>query len=213
LGVFLELSCLWRLAQMSRPDPSDVAGESCLDQKGIVMGKQRTGGMTTVGILNIIFGALFSLVFLLMILGAGFMAAAGTAMGGEDGAAVAAGGGFLMILGIAAFAINLMLFISGIGVLKVAPWGRSLSIASAGLGVVVYGTMLVAVDFSIPMFAALAYGVTLIGLCFTSSWKETFCSSEMTTPVSTPAPPEVSEPSEPSGASEASESDETREAA
>ncbi len=87
------------------------------------MGKHRTGGMTTIGILNIIFGTLFSLVFLLMILGAGFMAAAGSAMGGEDGAAVAAGGGFLMLVGIAAFAINLMLFISGIGVLKVASVG------------------------------------------------------------------------------------------
>ncbi|MHC4141176.1 MAG: hypothetical protein ACYSUF_04580 [Planctomycetota bacterium] len=57
--------------------------------------------MTAIGILNIAFGALFSLVFLLMALGAGFMAAAGNAIGGEDGAAVAAGGGFLMFVGIA----------------------------------------------------------------------------------------------------------------
>ncbi|MHC4965945.1 MAG: hypothetical protein ACYTGE_13635, partial [Planctomycetota bacterium] len=126
------------------------------------MGKQRTGGMTTIGILNIVFGALFSLVFLLMILGAGFMAAAGSAMGGEEGAAVAAGGGFLMLIGIAAFAINLMLFISGIGVLKLAPWGRTLSIACGGLGVVVYGVSIVGGDFSIPMLASLAYCVILV---------------------------------------------------
>jgi hypothetical protein len=161
--------------------------------------------MTTIGILNIIFGALFSLVFLLMILGAGFMAAAGTAMGGEEGAAVAAGGGFLMLIGIAAFAINLMLFISGIGVLKVAPWGRTLSIAYGGLGIVVYGAWLIGGDFSIPMLAALAYCVILIGTFFTPSWKAAFCSSEVTsseaTTESAPASPE------------ASESDETREAA
>ena len=153
------------------------------------MGKQRTGGMTTIGILNIIFGALFSLVFLLMILGAGFMAAAGSAMGGEEGAAVAAGGGFLMLIGIAAFAINLMLFISGIGVLKLAPWGRTLSIACGGLGVVVYGASI----------------VILISLFFTPSWKATFCSGEQLPMESAPAPPQE--------APEASESDETREAA
>ncbi|MHC4209725.1 MAG: hypothetical protein ACYTE6_00660 [Planctomycetota bacterium] len=169
------------------------------------MGKQRTGGMTTIGILNIVFGALFSLVFLLMILGAGFMAAAGSAMGGEEGAAVAAGGGFLMLIGIAAFAINLMLFISGIGVLKLAPWGRTLSIACGGLGVVVYGVSIVGGDFSIPMLASLAYCVILVSLFFTPSWKATFCSGEQLPMESAPAPPQE--------APEASESDETREAA
>ncbi|MHC4102855.1 MAG: hypothetical protein ACYS15_18220 [Planctomycetota bacterium] len=167
--------------------------------------------MTTIGILNIIFGTLFSLVFLLMILGAGFMAAAGSAMGGEDGAAVAAGGGFLMLVGIAAFAINLMLFISGIGVLKVAPWGRSLSVACGGLGVIVYSASLVAGGFSIPMLGMLAYSVVLIGLFFTPKWKTAFCSCESGQQLtdSVPATPEAP----PEAAPEASESEETREAA
>jgi hypothetical protein len=175
------------------------------------MEAQRTGTMTTIGILNLVFGALFSLVFLLMILGAGFMAAAGTAMGGEKGAEVAAGGGFLMLIGIAAFAVNLMLFISGIGVLKMAPWGRSLSIAAGGLGIVVYGASLVGSDFSIPVLAALAYCVVLISMFFTPSWKATFsgAAGELTpSPIRSP-----SLPGQDAQTSEASESEETREAA
>jgi hypothetical protein len=169
--------------------------------------------MTAIGILNIVFGALFSLVFLLMILGAGFMAAAGSAMGGDEGAAVAAGGGFLMLIGIAAFAVNLMLFISGIGVLKLAPWGRTLSIACGGLGVVVYGASLVGGDFSYPMLAALAYCVILIGLFFTPAWKATFCSGEQMPTASAPAPPSASPEELPEASPEASESEESREAA
>jgi hypothetical protein len=175
------------------------------------MGTQRTSAMTAIGVLNIVFGSLFSLVFLLMILGAGFMAAAGTAMGGQEGAAVAAGGGFLMLIGIAAFAVNLMLLISGFGVLKVAPWGRTLSIAAGGLGVVVYGASLIGSDFSIPVLAALAYCVVLVGMFFTPSWKATFGAESAGMPASSmPAPPAPSEHAETSGASE---SEETREAA
>ena len=167
------------------------------------MGEQRTGGVTTIGILNIVFGALFSLVFLLMILGAGFMAAAATAIGGEDGAAVGARGGFLMLVGIAAFAVNLMLFVSGIGVLKVAPWGRTLSLACGGLGVVAYGALLIGSSFSIPFLGMLAYSVVLIGLFFTPAWKAVFCSCESVklSTESAPASPK------------ASESEDTREAA
>ena len=163
------------------------------------MGKHRTGGMTTIGILNIAFGALFSLVFLLMALGAGFMAAAGNAIGGEDGAAVAAGGGFLMFVGIAAFAVNLMLFMGGIGVLKVAPWGRTLSLACGALGVVVYVALIIGNSVSIPYLGMLAYSFLLVGLFFMENWKNTYCSCESSLPHAESLP--------------ASESQETREAA
>jgi hypothetical protein len=163
--------------------------------------------MTAIGILNIAFGALFSLVFLLMALGAGFMAAAGNAIGGEDGAAVAAGGGFLMFVGIAAFAVNLMLFMGGIGVLKVAPWGRTLSLACGALGVVVYAALLIGSSFSIPYLGMLAYSFVLVGLFFTENWKNTFCSGESSPPHAEflPASPEP--------VPEAPESQEAREAA
>jgi hypothetical protein len=150
--------------------------------------------MTMIGILNIAFGTLFSLVFLLMALGAGFMAAAGNAIGGEDGAAVAAGGGFLMFVGIAAFAINLMLFMAGIGVLQVAPWGRTLSLACGALGVVVYVALIIGNSVSIPYLGMLAYSFVLVGLFFTESWKKTFCSSESSLPhVESLAAPESQE--------------------
>ena len=167
------------------------------------MGKHRTSGMTTIGILNIAFGALFCLVFVFMILSAGFIAAAGTAIGGEDGAAVAARGGFQMFVGIAAFAVNLMLFISGVGVLKVAPWGRTLSVACGGLGVVVYTALLIGNSLWSPYPGMLAYSVVLIGLCFTPAWKATFCSCESVQLLTESAP----------ASPEASESEETREAA
>jgi hypothetical protein len=173
------------------------------------MDKQRTGGMTTIGVLNIVFGALGSLVFLLMILGAGFMAAAGSAMGGEEGAAVATGGGLLMLIGIAAFAVNLMLFISGIGVLKLAPWGRTLSIACGGLGVIVYAASIFGGDFSLTMVGALVYSFLLVGLFFTPSWKAAFCSGQQLPTESVPAAPEAP----PEATTDAPESDETREAA
>jgi hypothetical protein len=163
------------------------------------MGERRTGGMTTIGILNIVFGAMFSLVFLMMFLGAGFMAAAGNAIGGEDGAAVAAGGGFLMLVGIAAFAVNLMLLISGIGVLKVAPWGRTLSVASGGLGIVVYAASLIGNGLPIPFLGMLVYCFVLVGLFFTDNWKNAFCTCQSSQPHAESLP--------------ASESQETREAA
>jgi hypothetical protein len=167
------------------------------------MGKQRTAGMTTIGVLNITFGAYFSLVFLLKILAAGFMATAGNAIGGEDGAAVAAGAGFLLLAGIAACAINLMLFISGIGVLRVAPWGRTLSLVCGGLGVVVYTASLVGNGFLTPYLGMLAYSFLLVGLFFMENWKNTYCSCESVQLTTESAP----------ASSETSESEETREAA
>ena len=154
--------------------------------------------MTTIGVLNVVFGGLGSLIFLLMILGAGFIAAAGTSMGGEEGAAVMTGGGLLMLIGIAAFAINMMLLISGIGVLKLAPWGRSLSMAYGGLGVLIYGATLVFGDFSVTTLGALAYCALLIWLFCKSDWKAAFCSSDMPAhaPVETSATPETPEADE-----------------
>ncbi|MHC5006861.1 MAG: hypothetical protein ACYTGF_05820 [Planctomycetota bacterium] len=153
--------------------------------------------MTTIGILNVAFGALFSLVFLMMILGAWFMAAAGSAIGGEDGAAAGARGGFLMYVGITAFAVNLMLFMGGIGVLKLAPWGRTLSIASGGLGVIVYAALLIGSGLMNPYPGMLVYSFVVVGLFFTEKWKNTFCSCESSQPhadlLSTPESQETRE--------------------
>jgi hypothetical protein len=103
-------------------------------------------------------------------------------------------------------------------VLKVAPWGRTLSIASGSLGIVAYVAWILGAEFQIPVLGILAYSVVLIVLFFTPNWKATFGAGpgELPTMESAPAPMEASEPPEvpePSEASEVSESDETREAA
>lgn len=146
------------------------------------MGKHRTGGMTTIGVLNIIFGALGGLVGLLVVLGGGFMAGGGATMM-SDGTAegdmmtggLAAMGGFVMLLGLGMLTINLLLLISGIGVLKVAPWGRTLSIAYGVLGVLIYGASLTG-GISAPTIIALGYCLILLMLFFKPTWKAAFTS-------------------------------------
>lgn len=135
------------------------------------MANQRTGGMTTIGILNIVFGALFSLFGLLTIVGGGLLAAGGAGMEEPD---FAAAGGIVMLLGVGALAINVLLLVSGIGVLKVAPWGRSLSIAYGGLGVILYGAMLAGGNVGLMTIGAVCYSVLLLVMCFTSTWKAAF---------------------------------------
>lgn len=139
--------------------------------------RNRTGSMTAMGILNIVFGALGTLVFSLMMLGAGILTAAGTSSTTEEGGMLAMGGGILMLIGVVGLAINVMLLASGIGVLKVAPWGRKLSIIYGGLGLVVYGGSLATAEFSITTVVALGYCVLLLALCFTPGWRAAFSGS------------------------------------
>ncbi len=137
----------------------------------------RTGSMTAIGILNIVFGALGTLIFSLMVLGAGFLTAAGATSTTEEGGMLAMGGGILMLIGVGGLAINVMLLASGIGVLKVAPWGRTMSIIYGGLGLVVYGGSLAFAEFSITTVVALGYCLVLLALCFSSGWRAAFSGS------------------------------------
>ncbi len=145
------------------------------------MANQRTGGMTAVGILNLILGALGTLIALMVVVVGGLFAAGGAALGSETAGAEAAaemafaGGGFLMLIGIAILAVNLMLLISGIGILKVASWGRTLSVSSAALGIICYGADLF---LSGPgLFTAfLIYCVVLMVMFVTPGWRAAFSS-------------------------------------
>lgn len=130
--------------------------------------------MTAIGVLNIIFGALGTLVCTLMVLGAGLLAAGGASMGGNEGTAAATAGGLMLLIGIGALACNLLLFISGIGVLKLAPWGRSLGIAYGILGIVIYGATLATGGLSLFNVAFLGYSVLLLALFFRPAWKAAF---------------------------------------
>ncbi len=144
------------------------------------MGTHRTGGMTAIGVLNIIFGALGGLVGLLVVLGGGFMAGGGAMMGAEGsdeagmmGGGLAAMGGLVMLLGLGTLTINLLLLIGGIGVLKVAPWGRTLSIAYGALGVLIYGATLTG-GVTLTNVIALGYCLLLLWLFFRPTWKAAF---------------------------------------
>ena len=105
----------------------------------------RPTGITVIGVLNIVFGALGALSSLLLVLGGGFIAAlapAAVRAGAEGGAAapaaggaVAAIGGATIVLGVIFLLLGAVQIVSGIGVLKLAPWGWTLTVAIAGLSV------------------------------------------------------------------------------
>lgn len=145
------------------------------------MKNTRTGGMTTMGILNIVFGAFGTLGSLLAILGGGLIAASGAAMEAEMGAEAegmgamaAAGGGFVMLIGLVLAVCSILLVVAGIGVLKLAPWGRKLSIISGGGFVLLSLVSLFGSGFTLSTIIGIAYGGTLLVLCFTETWKKAF---------------------------------------
>ena len=130
------------------------------------MQAQRTNGMRTIGVASIIIGVMFGLIGLLMaIVGGGFMpfsAANATGLGGE----------FVLICGIGTMLANVALIIGGLGVLRVATWGRHLCIAHAAIAGVVYGTWLIGGDMDMFFVAALGYAVLLAWLFYGTDWKE-----------------------------------------
>lgn len=135
--------------------------------------------MTTMGILNIVFGAFGTLGSLLIILGGGLLAAGGAAFeaGGEVegmGSMAAAGGGLIMLIGLVSAVFSILLVVAGIGVLKVAPWGRKLSIVCGGGFVLLNLFSLFSSGFTLSTIVGIAYGGTLLVLCFTESWKKAF---------------------------------------
>ncbi len=148
------------------------------------MNNKRTGGMTTMGILNIVFGAFGTLGSLLIILGGGLLAAGGAAMESEMGAEAegmgamaAAGGGLFMLIGLVSAVFSVMLIFAGIGVLKLAPWGRKLSMVCGGGFIFLNLFSLFGSGFTLSTIIGIAYGGTLLVLCFTESWKKAFAPS------------------------------------
>ncbi len=122
---------------------------------------QRTSGVATIGTVNIVFGATSALIGSLMAFGSNFMP------GGPDGR-------FLMLAGGGTVGVGLLLLISGVGVRRMASWGRSLSVSHGALGVIVYGAALVGAGFDLFFAAALGYCFLLIGLFSRADWKVAF---------------------------------------
>lgn len=141
------------------------------------MGNKRTGGMTAVGVINIVFGAIGALFAILIVLGGGMMAAMGAGMEAEFGAefegaaAGAAGlGGIMAIVGIVASAA--MLF-SGIGVLGLKPWGRKLAMICGGAWAVLNIITLFS-GFNLFNLGFAVYGGLLVWLFLQPEWKAAF---------------------------------------
>ncbi len=129
--------------------------------------------MTAVGYLSVFFGGLWGLIGSLMAFGSNFMPMSNVATGGLPGR-------FLMLVGVGTAAISFLLVIAGFGILRVAPWGRSLGVAYAVLGVIVYGTALIAAGIDMFFLGALGWCICLIATFSTASWKAAFAESAST---------------------------------
>jgi hypothetical protein len=141
------------------------------------MNQTRTGGMLTIGILNIVFGSIRCVGALLMVLVGGGLAAFSSAAPPEmaDSGQVASFGGAVVMLGLFGFAIGAMLLIGGIGVLKVAPWGRGFSLAAGTLAIVnTLGQAVILSAFGLGTFVGLVYPVILIACLMRPDWKAAF---------------------------------------
>jgi len=138
------------------------------------MSNQRTGGMTAIGILNIVFGSVRGLLALFTILGGGLVAALGSAAGEEAGTSVAAQGGAIAVIGLVALVCSIMLLIAGIGVLKMKPWGRSLSLAAAALWLITSIGQVFMLEFSVTAVLGMVYPAIVVGLFMTPAWRHAF---------------------------------------
>ena len=144
------------------------------------MGNKRTGGMTAVGVLNIVFGSLGALFAILIVLGGGMVAAMGSGMESaiaaevEGAAAGAAGmGGRMAIVGMIGFVACAALVFSGIGVLGLKPWGRKLSMIFGGAWAVLNIITLFS-GFNPVSLGFAVYGGLLVWLFLKPDWKAAF---------------------------------------
>lgn len=144
------------------------------------MAIERSSGMTTVGVLNIVFGAIGTLFAFLLVVGAGMLAVGSAAMEADGGAefevvaeAGAAFGGIVMLIAFVALIANVVLVTSGIGVLKMKPWGRKLAMFCGGALAILNALSLIG-GFSIFSIGLAIYGGILVWLFNKPEWKEAF---------------------------------------
>lgn len=131
--------------------------------------------MTVVGVLNIVLGSLACVGALVTMLGGGFVAALGSAaehdMNGATGQAAMVGGALIMF----GVLFGAGLLSAGVGVLKMRPWGRSLSLAAATLGIVyTFGQAVLLGMFGISAIVGLVYPVILVFAFMSPAWKRAF---------------------------------------
>ena len=126
------------------------------------MKARRSTSMTAVGMINVVAGAIACALALLII--------------SFSGAALLGGAGLLLVVvGFLPLCFGVLFTISGIGVLKMEPWGRTISILSGSVlaALCVEGLLESALNpFAIAYFG---YGSTLVVLCYTPRWRMLFC--------------------------------------
>ena len=90
---------------------------------------QRTPVTTSFGVLSIAIGAFYAVMSLMMV------------MTGHEAAAEAAGtsGGMATMIWLGGFGASILLIGAGVGLMKVAPWRRTLSMAYCCLALLVFG--------------------------------------------------------------------------
>jgi hypothetical protein len=146
------------------------------------MYKAPPAGAQVIGILNILFGVLGAFPWLLVLLGGGALALLGGAaatQGGDaavGGGVVGAVGGLVMLLAVVGMALSALLLASGIGVLKLAPWGRTLGLVYAIAALVLNVVNLFVSGFaSLPCnLLALVYPIVLLVVLNQQDWKDAF---------------------------------------
>ena len=141
------------------------------------MNAQRTGGMTTMGILNIVFGSLGCIGGLVMVLAGGAIAAVGAGAESEAAGAAAMGGAIGAIagvIGLVFLALWATVIVAGIGVLKMRSWGRMLSMVCGVIIVLLAIAGVATGSFSLGTIFMIAYGGALFGLMMKPDWKAAF---------------------------------------
>ncbi len=147
--------------------------------------------MTAIGFVNIVLGVIGCLFSLLILVGGGVLAAGGgefaaQAGGDESFGMMAQSAGLLVVLiGLVGLVTWLLTMISGIGVLMMRSWGRTLAMLCGAVIIVVQVLSMINGGFGIMSIAMLIYGGTLVGVFMKPSWKMAFCDGEVTTESAT----------------------------
>jgi hypothetical protein len=140
--------------------------------------------MTAIGVVNIVLGVIGCLFSLLVLVGGGVLAAGGgefaAQAGGDESFGMMAQGAGLMVvvIGFVGLITWLLTMISGIGVLMMRSWGRTLAMLCGAVLIVVNVLSLVNGGFGIMTIATLIYGAMLVGLFMKPSWKMAFSGGE-----------------------------------
>jgi hypothetical protein len=130
------------------------------------MAATRTRGMTAVAVLNLILGAVATL---------GSMARIAIDLG-LAGSPAAGATGIVLAFGFARVAVSVLLIVSGIGVLRMRPWGRTCAIAAGALWILVnlLEPLLLHKSMSGEFVWGSLYSAILLALFMRPAWARAF---------------------------------------